>query len=144
MVKIAPMARMIGLVMMPMKPITSVSARTRGQRLGLGASFCSRISRGTFERFLAGSFGCAFRSEEHTSELQSRQYLVCRLLLEKKKYNLHKDRGTKLATEIDGVFCEANVANEQSVIDGLANARAALGQERILTNCAGTDIAVNN
>src|SRR3712207_7852266 len=30
------------------------------------------------------------RSEEHTSELQSRQYLVCRLLLEKKKYNLSK------------------------------------------------------
>src|SRR3712207_7205558 len=29
------------------------------------------------------------RSEEHTSELQSRQYLVCRLLLEKKKYNHH-------------------------------------------------------
>src|SRR3712207_8242325 len=31
------------------------------------------------------------RSEEHTSELQSRQYLVCRLLLEKKKnyYYLH-------------------------------------------------------
>src|SRR3712207_7904679 len=28
-----------------------------------------------------------FRSEEHTSELQSRQYLVCRLLLEKKKSN---------------------------------------------------------
>src|SRR3712207_7408433 len=29
-----------------------------------------------------------FRSEEHTSELQSRQYLVCRLLLEKKKKKL--------------------------------------------------------
>src|SRR3712207_8046803 len=29
----------------------------------------------------------ACRSEEHTSELQSRQYLVCRLLLEKKKKN---------------------------------------------------------
>src|SRR3712207_8829096 len=29
------------------------------------------------------------RSEEHTSELQSRQYLVCRLLLEKKKKNLN-------------------------------------------------------
>src|SRR5258707_9210276 len=29
--------------------------------------------------------GRRFRSEEHTSELQSRQYLVCRLLLEKKK-----------------------------------------------------------
>src|SRR3712207_6873765 len=32
------------------------------------------------------------RSEEHTSELQSRQYLVCRLLLEKKKFfQLHLD-----------------------------------------------------
>src|SRR3712207_7842548 len=30
------------------------------------------------------------RSEEHTSELQSRQYLVCRLLLEKKKKNKSK------------------------------------------------------
>src|SRR6185295_20284928 len=29
------------------------------------------------------------RSEEHTSELQSRQYLVCRLLLEKKKQKLN-------------------------------------------------------
>src|SRR3712207_8956635 len=29
--------------------------------------------------------GFTFRSEEHTSELQSRQYLVCRLLLEKQK-----------------------------------------------------------
>src|SRR3712207_8667812 len=33
------------------------------------------------------------RSEEHTSELQSRQYLVCRLLLEKKKnYLFHIDK----------------------------------------------------
>src|SRR3712207_8296858 len=32
--------------------------------------------------------GDRVRSEEHTSELQSRQYLVCRLLLEKKKYDL--------------------------------------------------------
>src|SRR5258708_26077356 len=29
--------------------------------------------------------GCGFRSEEHTSELQSPDHLVCRLLLEKKK-----------------------------------------------------------
>src|SRR3712207_7354660 len=37
------------------------------------------------------------RSEEHTSELQSRQYLVCRLLLEKKKNNMQKyhTRSTK-------------------------------------------------
>src|SRR3712207_8163717 len=32
------------------------------------------------------------RSEEHTSELQSRQYLVCRLLLEKKKNGQHRRR----------------------------------------------------
>src|SRR3712207_8301242 len=36
-------------------------------------------SRGLWNLFLPA------RSEEHTSELQSRQYLVCRLLLEKKK-----------------------------------------------------------
>src|SRR3712207_6851797 len=35
----------------------------------------------------AARFG---RSEEHTSELQSRQYLVCRLLLEKKKKRISK------------------------------------------------------
>src|SRR3712207_8552434 len=35
------------------------------------------------------------RSEEHTSELQSRQYLVCRLLLEKKKENeINRSRKT--------------------------------------------------
>src|SRR3712207_7906591 len=33
----------------------------------------------------SGTSEMASRSEEHTSELQSRQYLVCRLLLEKKK-----------------------------------------------------------
>src|SRR3712207_8302183 len=32
------------------------------------------------------------RSEEHTSELQSRQYLVCRLLLEKKKKENHTEK----------------------------------------------------
>src|ERR1035437_10929476 len=36
-------------------------------------------------RRLVGTLGHEHRSEEHTSELQSRQYLVCRLLLEKKK-----------------------------------------------------------
>src|SRR3712207_8072646 len=35
------------------------------------------------------------RSEEHTSELQSRQYLVCRLLLEKKKNTTHADSRDK-------------------------------------------------
>src|SRR5258707_7442760 len=39
----------------------------------------------------SSAFPRYLRSEEHTSELQSRQYLVCRLLLEKKK-GIHFDR----------------------------------------------------
>src|SRR3712207_5102139 len=39
------------------------------------------------EEWLEGKRVVGIRSEEHTSELQSRQYLVCRLLLEKKKTN---------------------------------------------------------
>src|SRR3712207_6890489 len=37
-------------------------------------------------RMVDDGYLAASRSEEHTSELQSRQYLVCRLLLEKKKH----------------------------------------------------------
>src|SRR3712207_8331302 len=40
----------------------------------------------------------SLRSEEHTSELQSRQYLVCRLLLEKKKNNTHTTNITLAAS----------------------------------------------
>src|SRR3712207_7153577 len=45
------------------------------------------LSLGTYLQFLPYSHSSLSiaRSEEHTSELQSRQYLVCRLLLEKKK-----------------------------------------------------------
>src|SRR5216684_7741074 len=39
------------------------------------------------EASTAPSYPCQLRSEEHTSELQSRLHLVCRLLLEKKKKN---------------------------------------------------------
>src|SRR3712207_9492096 len=43
------------------------------------------------------SINNGFRSEEHTSELQSRQYLVCRLLLEKKKkqHTTHEYQATQ-------------------------------------------------
>src|SRR3712207_8403137 len=41
------------------------------------------------ERVELGDQALVVRSEEHTSELQSRQYLVCRLLLEKKKNNYY-------------------------------------------------------
>src|SRR3712207_6916545 len=43
------------------------------------------------------------RSEEHTSELQSRQYLVCRLLLEKKKQDTHT---TAHRVSIISAYCD--------------------------------------
>src|SRR2546425_5698529 len=45
--------------------------------------------------------GTAQRSEEHTSELQSLAYLVCRLLLEKKKNNTSHDMCTRNMYRID-------------------------------------------
>src|SRR3712207_8297531 len=53
-----------------------------GDAIGIGAVQLSDDGSGTGP--LEGPRGRQ-RSEEHTSELQSRQYLVCRLLLEKKK-----------------------------------------------------------
>src|SRR3712207_8042356 len=49
--------------------------------------FGASPSDGSSSRSRRGRDRSARRSEEHTSELQSRQYLVCRLLLEKKKKN---------------------------------------------------------
>src|SRR5438445_7217586 len=43
-----------------------------------------------------------WRSEEHTSELQSRQYLVCRLLLEKKKAVYHNRNGAVRVERVCG------------------------------------------
>src|SRR5690606_39567489 len=48
---------------------------------GSSAIWCHSRGRAAAVRFRVA------RSEEHTSELQSRENLVCRLLLEKKKYN---------------------------------------------------------
>src|SRR5258707_7915579 len=50
------------------------------------AAGVKQSTQGTFSYDAAGNL-TSKRSEEHTSELQSRQYLVCRLLLEKKKPN---------------------------------------------------------
>src|SRR5947209_13482828 len=47
------------------------------------------LSISCFQNAAKASHCFADRSEEHTSELQSRQYLVCRLLLEKKKNKVY-------------------------------------------------------
>src|SRR5215203_5701537 len=58
---------------------TASSAPKRSRRGAMRPVSPPDISRWATRR------ACARRSEEHTSELQSRQYLVCRLLLDKKK-----------------------------------------------------------
>src|SRR3712207_7384542 len=64
-------------------PVTVPATATNGTTYAIGA--LGTASKG----FASAPFT---RSEEHTSELQSRQYLVCRLLLEKKKKNIHPDK----------------------------------------------------
>src|SRR3712207_8925877 len=72
----------------PMIPAI-VAPRSAPVRLKLPSPFSSAQVNANAPLFLVHSPYCsafnALRSEEHTSELQSRQYLVCRLLLEKKK-----------------------------------------------------------
>src|SRR3712207_8660470 len=58
----------------PPQASSSASARRSGVRTARPSSLAA-----------APSTSSKVRSEEHTSELQSRQYIVCRLLLEKKK-----------------------------------------------------------
>src|SRR2546425_9727979 len=61
-----------------------------------GGRAAARCRRGAF------GFGPGRRrSEEHTSELQSLAYLVCRLLLEKKKKNVVSDNDTAHPTQPD-------------------------------------------
>src|SRR3712207_8521320 len=60
------------------RPRTELKRAFRSLQLHLGANLL-QLAPDLLRLFLG------HRSEEHTSELQSRQYLVCRLLLEKKK-----------------------------------------------------------
>ncbi len=57
-------------------------------------------------------------------------------------FDLNEEKGEAVASEIGGVFCNVNVTSDESVDAGFAKAREAIGQERILINCAGTGNAV--
>ena len=57
-------------------------------------------------------------------------------------FDLNEEKGVALAKELGGVFCKVNVCSDADVDAGFAASRAALGQERILINCAGTGNAV--
>jgi NAD(P)-dependent dehydrogenase (short-subunit alcohol dehydrogenase family) len=52
-------------------------------------------------------------------------------------FDRDSDKGTKVAAEIGGIFCEADVTSDEKVAAAFAKAREAHGQERILVNCAG-------
>src|SRR2546422_7697681 len=73
----------------------AASARqARAKHCGSTAASAALRAAMIFGCFRANSGGNMRRSEEHTSELQSRLHLVCRLLLEKKKKNartVHSD-----------------------------------------------------
>ena len=47
------------------------------------------------------------------------------------------EKGEKVASEIGGIFCEADVTSDEKVAAAFAKAREAHGQERVLVNCAG-------
>jgi NAD(P)-dependent dehydrogenase (short-subunit alcohol dehydrogenase family) len=57
-------------------------------------------------------------------------------------FDLNVEKGEAVAKDIGGVFCQVNVTDDASVDAGFAKARAAIGQERILINCAGTGNAI--
>jgi NAD(P)-dependent dehydrogenase (short-subunit alcohol dehydrogenase family) len=57
-------------------------------------------------------------------------------------FDMNSEKGEAVAAELGGVFCHVNVTDEASVDAGFAKARAVIGQERILVNCAGTGNAI--
>ncbi len=57
-------------------------------------------------------------------------------------FDLNEEKGEALAAELGGVFCKVNVTDDESVDAGFEKARAAIGQERILVNCAGIGNAI--
>src|SRR3712207_7348817 len=75
-------------------PASAVAQTTWIRPGGFFCPLCRYVGRRYRTNYLfLSSLSCTerhtpIRSEEHTSELQSRQYLVCRLLLEKKKITL--------------------------------------------------------
>jgi NAD(P)-dependent dehydrogenase (short-subunit alcohol dehydrogenase family) len=57
-------------------------------------------------------------------------------------FDMNAERGEQVASELGGVFCQANVTSDSDIDQAFAKARAAHGQERILVNCAGTGRSV--
>src|SRR5690606_41570477 len=76
----------VGVVHDPLEPLRAV-VRDHGVPAQLGAVVGEQVEEG-----VDGVLAAVARSEEHTSELQSRENLVCRLLLEKKNDSAYSMR----------------------------------------------------
>jgi len=57
-------------------------------------------------------------------------------------FDVNEEEGEAVAREIGGIFCCADVTSDESVASAFEKSRAAIGQERILINCAGTGNAI--
>ncbi len=57
-------------------------------------------------------------------------------------FDLNAEKGEALAKELGGVFAQCNVTDESGVDAAFAKSREAIGQERILVNCAGIGNAI--
>src|SRR5688572_31717358 len=84
-----------------------ILSKMRASSNSSSSNGCSAICRARSALWLASAsrrprargFSCSSaRSEEHTSELQSQSNLVCRLLLEKKKYYINSHKSTSQST----------------------------------------------
>lgn len=51
-------------------------------------------------------------------------------------FDINEAGGREVANDIGGIFCKVDIMDEQSAVDGYAEARATHGQERILVHCA--------
>jgi NAD(P)-dependent dehydrogenase (short-subunit alcohol dehydrogenase family) len=56
-------------------------------------------------------------------------------------FDRDEERGSKVASEIGGIFCVADVTSDEKVAAAFSRARKAHGQERVLVNCAGVATA---
>ncbi len=57
-------------------------------------------------------------------------------------FDMNAEKGEAVAAELGGIYANVNVTSEEEVDAGFAKVRAALGQERILVNCAGIGNAI--
>ena len=57
-------------------------------------------------------------------------------------FDMNEEKGEAMAAELGGVFANVNVTSDEQVDAGFAKIRGAIGQERILINCAGTGNAI--